>query len=224
MNSESQESKRRRGRPATLSRERILAAASEIPTSEFSMRAVADRLQVTPQSIYYYFKNGNALLAALAEENLAQAPRAPEADWKTYFRQGMLGYRSLLIAADSPALMPEINSSWVRFNDEKSEALLIRMEEFVAVLTQSGFTSQQAIEVWNLGTTLVVRSLVTRLSDPEVQDHWNALRADVDSLGADRFPTLRDVLSEDPTTTVDEWFSRIVEVAVEGVAAVYRVK
>jgi hypothetical protein len=108
-------------------------------------------------------------------------------------------------------------------NDEKSEGLLIRMEEFVAFFIQAGFRPIEAIEVWNLGTTLVVRSVVTRLSDQEIHDHWRALRTDIESLGADRFPALRDALSEEPSQ-VEEWFGRIVEVAVEGVAAVYGVK
>ena len=220
---ESKDSKRQRGRPATLSREIILEAASAIPMKEFSIRTVAERLKVSPSSIYYYYKNGKALLAALAEEDLARAPKTSDADWRTYFRQCMLSYRSLLIASDSAALLPEINGSWVRLNNETSEALLTQMEEFVGVLMKAGFSPQEAIEVWNLGTTLVVRSLVTRLTDQGVQDHWSELRSDVESLGADRFPTLRVVLSEDPTTTVDDWFGRIVEVAVEGVAAVYGV-
>ena len=212
-----------RGRPATLSRETILEAAAEISLHGFSVRAVAERLRVSPQSIYYYFENRNALLGALAEKGIAQLPGSTAPDWQTYFREGMMGYRRFLIASESPALLPEINSSWVRLNDQASEGLLLQMEAFVDFFIKAGFRPQEAIEVWNLGTTLVVRSLVTRLNDQEVQDHWRALRTDVESLGAERFPVLSQVLREDPNP-VDEWFGRIVEIAVEGVAAVYGVK
>lgn len=221
--SEKQEEKRQRGRPPGLSRERILEAAAAIPLPSFSVRAVAEHLKVSPQSIYYYFENRNALLGALAEESLARLPDMTAPNWQTYFRESLLGYRRWLLASKSPALLPEINSSWARLNDEKSEGLLIRMEEFVAFFIQAGFRPIEAIEVWNLGTTLVVRSVVTRLSDQEIHDHWRALRTDIESLGADRFPALRDALSEEPSQ-VEEWFGRIVEVAVEGVAAVYGVK
>ena len=55
-----------RGRPPTLSRDSILAIAAKIPVEGFSLRVVADRLGVSPQSIYYYFNSKNALLGVLA--------------------------------------------------------------------------------------------------------------------------------------------------------------
>ena len=212
-----------RGRPATLSRESILSIAGEIPLEGFSLRGVAERLGVSPQSIYYYFDSKNALLGALAEESVALLPDVEARDWQSYLRQSLLGYRRWLLDSGSPALAPEINSSWARFNDQVSEGVLIRMEAFVAFFVRAGFTSIQAVEVWNLGTTLVTRSLITRLGDQEVEHHWRALRDDVEGLGAERFPTLSGALSEKPPP-VDEMFERIVEIAIEGVAAVYGVE
>ena len=212
-----------RGRPATLSRTSILEIAAEIPLEGFSLRGVAERLGVSPQSIYYYFDSKNALLGALAEDSIALLPNVDAHDWQSYLRQSLLGYRSWLLRSGSPALVPEINSSWARFNDEASEAILIRMEAFVDFFVRAGFTPLQAIEVWNLGTTLVTRSLITRLGDHEVEHHWRALRGDVESMGGERFPMLSGALSEKPPP-VDEMFERIVEIAIEGVAAVYGVE
>ena len=211
---------KQRGRPATLSRKSIEAAAAKIPLEGFSLRAVAERLGVSPQSIYYYFKGKNALLGALAEESVAKLPEVEARDWRSYLRQSLIGYRNWLVSSGSPALQPEIASSWARLNDQTSEAVLTRMESFVDFFVQAGFTPHQAIEVWNLGTTLVVRSLVTRLSNEDVDAHWQALHSDVEALGAERFPNLSKALTERPPP-VDEWFERIVEIAIEGVAAVY---
>jgi AcrR family transcriptional regulator len=200
----------------------IIEAAADVALGKFSFRTVADELGVSTQSIYHYFPNKNALLAAMAEESFTKLPTVDTHDWRSYFRTSLLGYRSWLLNSASPVLEPEINGSWARLNDEPSEGILNLMESFVSFLVAAGFTSHQAIEVWNLGTTLVVRSLITRLGDEEIADHWRALQEDVRSLGAENFPTLSDALSQAPPPA-QEMFERIVEVAIEGVAAVYEV-
>lgn len=61
---------RKRGRRAGISREMVLRAALEIAESEgaepISLNAVARRLHVTPMAIYSYFANRDELLQALA--------------------------------------------------------------------------------------------------------------------------------------------------------------
>ena len=213
---------RQRGRPATLTREMILEAAADIAMGKFSFRAVADALGVSAQSIYHYFPNKNALLGAMAEDSVTKFPTVDTHDWRSYFRTSLVGYRSWLLNSASAVLVPEINGTWARFNDEPSEAVLNLMESFVSFFVAAGFTSHQAIEVWNLGTTLVVRSLIARLGDEEIADHFQALQEDVRSLGAENFPTLSEALSQEPPLAQD-MFERIVEVAIEGVAAVYEV-
>ena len=94
------------GRPPTLEREQILAAAAEIPLKDFSVRAVADRLRVSPQSIYYYFENKTSLLGAMASEALLDLPQIEASDWRGYFRQSLLGYRAWVMASESPARLP----------------------------------------------------------------------------------------------------------------------
>ena len=213
---------RQRGRPATLTREMILEAAADIAMGKFSFRAVADALGVSAQSIYHYFPNKNALLGAMAEDSVTKFPTVDTHDWRSYFRTSLVGYRSWLLNSASAVLVPEINGTWARFNDEPSEAVLNLMESFVSFFVAAGFTSHQAIEVWNLGTTLVVRSLIARLGDEEIADHFRALQEDVRSLGAENFPTLSEALSQEPPLAQD-MFERMVEVAIEGVAAVYEV-
>ncbi|NRA08948.1 MAG: TetR family transcriptional regulator [Myxococcales bacterium] len=212
-----------RGRPPTLSRDTILAIAAKIPVEGFSLRVVADRLGVSPQSIYYYFNSKNALLGVLAEQSVAQFPPIEASDWQSYYRNSMLGYRRRLLASDSPALAPEITSTWARFNDQPSEAILLRMEAFVDFFVRAGFTAHQAIEVWNLGVTLVARSVITRLSDGEIEQHWQGMRADIESLGVERFPRLSAALAEQGPQ-MEEMFERMVEIAIEGVAAFYGVE
>ncbi|MGY8802919.1 MAG: hypothetical protein ACKVK6_01640, partial [bacterium] len=144
------------------------------------------------------FPNKNALLGAMAEDSVTKFPTVDTHDWRSYFRTSLVGYRSWLLNSASAVLVPEINGTWARFNDEPSEAVLNLMESFFSLLDAAGFKSHQANEVWNLGTTLVVRSLIARLGDEEIADHFQALQKDVRSLGAENFPTLSEALSQEP--------------------------
>jgi AcrR family transcriptional regulator len=60
--------------PSKTSRGAIVAAAVEIieqiPAEDVSMRAVARKLGLAPNALYYYFRNRSALEAAVAAEGL----------------------------------------------------------------------------------------------------------------------------------------------------------
>ena len=61
-------------RPSKTSREAIIAAAVKIidqgPAEDLSMRAVARRLGLTPNALYYYFRDRKTLEAAVAAEGI----------------------------------------------------------------------------------------------------------------------------------------------------------
>jgi AcrR family transcriptional regulator len=76
--------------PSKTSREAIVAAAVELvdqgPTEDLSMRAVARKLGLAPNALYYYFRDRKALEAAVAAEGIrrmhavlkrAARPRGP---------------------------------------------------------------------------------------------------------------------------------------------------
>ena len=61
-------------RPSKTSREAIVAAAVETidegPAEDLSMRAVARKLELTPNALYYYFRDRKMLEAAVAAEGI----------------------------------------------------------------------------------------------------------------------------------------------------------
>ena len=67
--------KRSRGRPAQLSRERILettlALLQTVPLAELTMQRLARELGITPTALYGYFSNQQALFASVSERVLA---------------------------------------------------------------------------------------------------------------------------------------------------------
>lgn len=67
--------KRARGRPAQLSRERILETTltllQSVPLAELTMQRLARELGITPTALYGYFSNQQALFASVSERVLA---------------------------------------------------------------------------------------------------------------------------------------------------------
>lgn len=209
------------GRPPVLSRELILAAGAAIPMEQFSVRAVAERLSVSPQSIYYYFKSKKALLAAIGEREMAQLPEIDPQDWRAYVRETLITYRNLLLDAESPTAMARFGGGWSNMEGPPSEAFVTRIEAFVGVLGRCGFTTIEAIEIFLLGSTLVTRSLVGQFSQEEAETQHRGLVELLEELGSDRFPNLAHGLTDLETPSIDAIFERHVEVMIEGIAAVY---
>jgi AcrR family transcriptional regulator len=81
----------KRGRPARLSREQIIATAVAMlleGTAEgFSIHRLARALEVTPMAIYRHVDHKDDLMQAVAVELLERfQPRIPDADWQDQLR------------------------------------------------------------------------------------------------------------------------------------------
>jgi len=78
---------RKRGRPARISREAIIATSMGILTTtdvdDFMVKTVAERLGTVPMAIYNYFASREELLEAVADEVcLAFRPPKQKEDWR----------------------------------------------------------------------------------------------------------------------------------------------
>src|SRR6185312_12944183 len=85
--------KRSRGRPAQLSRERILETTlnllQNVPLAELTMQRLARELGTTPTALYGYFDNQEELFRAVSERVLAGVDLEPvrRADnWRAVLR------------------------------------------------------------------------------------------------------------------------------------------
>lgn len=98
----------RRGRPPTLSRERVLdvavAYADANGLAGLTMRAVADRLGVEAMSLYHYLPGKDHLLDGLVdqvmvevEEEVAAIPTAGGAGWRQDLRDRFLAARRVMV-------------------------------------------------------------------------------------------------------------------------------
>lgn len=90
--------RRGRGRPATLSQEKILAAAVEIPIEELTMPRVAEALEVHTSSLYRHFPSRDELVAALARSHILgiEMEEFDVDEWQSWLRHASLQLYDLL--------------------------------------------------------------------------------------------------------------------------------
>lgn len=79
---------RRRGRPARISRDRILAVAAEIGVENLTMAAVAERLGTTHQALYTWVKDRDELVELVSDLFVKRLEPLvlPDGDWREVLR------------------------------------------------------------------------------------------------------------------------------------------
>jgi len=98
-----QETTRRKGRPPSLSRERILEVADTFTFDELSMPALAAALGVSQASLYYYFENRQALVEEMLESVLRDLELGEIGDrhWRELVVEVATATRTLILKRES---------------------------------------------------------------------------------------------------------------------------
>lgn len=134
----------RGGRPAQLSRERILDVARQIPARELSMPVVARHLGVSATALYRHFESRDSLFVALGAQ-LAQKfdLRPPDpAGWREWLIDtGVALFRFL---DDNPAIL--VAPSWAHIAGMGQRML----ESAHATLEGAGFDAETSAEIWGV--------------------------------------------------------------------------
>lgn len=131
-----------RGRPRTLSRDRVLAAAvalaDEAGLDAVTMRGVAAGLDVEAMSLYHHLPGKEALLdglvtSVMAEVDEATAALGPADDWRTTVRERCLAARRVMLRHPwAPALIGSRTSV--------PPAVYAHYEALLAVMVDAGFS------------------------------------------------------------------------------------
>ncbi|UGT61906.1 TetR/AcrR family transcriptional regulator C-terminal domain-containing protein [Nocardia asteroides] len=210
---------RRPGRPAKLSRERIVAAASELPLDSLTMQGVADRLGVDRKALNYYVSDRAGLLQLLAlnafETEIAGLRFGPETGWPELLRLCAAAMRAAYLQVGG--LISAIDFGAVRGNDA-----LGTVERILTRLIEAGFTSREA------GRTLTLLADIARAAayetlentggPPEPQAH-NVVHA-LAGAGGEQFPALRRIAAErDAVRDRGVQFEFDLDVVLAGLAA-----
>ncbi|MEM7413469.1 MAG: TetR family transcriptional regulator [Myxococcota bacterium] len=171
-----------------LSRQRVLETALDVVRQEgadrLSLRAVSQRLGVTPMALYNHFENKNDLLAGvldlLVREAAAFDHDVPRDDWRAWTKESFLGmYASL---RDHPGLVALTVGL-----DELTPATREASGLALTVLRDAGFSAEDAVRLFATLSRFVLGSVMLpmlRVSPPEVvpQSPDDSVRAGIETI------------------------------------------
>ncbi len=132
------------GRPAKISRERILEEARQLGAGELSFPRIAQRLGVRPPALYYHFASREELLNALAVELAKEfdlKPGQPKR-WRAWLEETTLHFYDMLRA--NPAVFEVGNwRGLAMFGVPVLETVL-------ATLEAAGYSLEDAGRAWEV--------------------------------------------------------------------------
>jgi AcrR family transcriptional regulator len=135
------------GRPAQLSRERIVATALELDLDTMTMRGLADRLGVRHSTLYGWVSGRGELLDLISAVTIEKTlpPDDPiDGDWRTWLAGLARRMRTELLSAPGHAARLR-DSSFRAHRDQAHERLHSRVLD---ALTSSGLAPEEAARTW----------------------------------------------------------------------------
>jgi AcrR family transcriptional regulator len=161
------------GRPRSIDRDKIVAAATEIGIERLTMRAVAEHLGVTTQALYNHIGGRRELLALLANDygdafEFSADPASSWQDWLVAFARSL---RTRLLARPGTAAS-------VATRGPTSPAAVRFVDHTIAKMSTDGFDEQEALLAYKAVLELVVGMVQrqeTRDADPERDQAHRAL-------------------------------------------------
>lgn len=218
-------SRHSRGRPNVLDRITILEAATRIPRERFSLRELAEMLNVSTQSLYHYFPNKKSIFDAIAEEVVKSVPVVKrELGWREYLKEAFRGYRDWLLTTGFYGNRPQPTKKLEVFRvaGHPSSELLKRLDDFVFVFRRDGFELSQIVEIWIFFQKLLRRLDLHQTQNDGMQCAWENLLVDISASESVEFTELEDLIGLE-VVEVDDLHEALIDVFVEGIAARYGV-
>ncbi len=223
--------KRVRRARGSLSREEILAGASELIERHglrpLSMPGLARHLGSGVTSIYWYFRSKDELLVALVEhvtnQLCARLPPVSRRPWDEEFEDYFLAFREE--ARRTPVFL-ELFAHHPRFlfsPPAVARTLVQRLEDEKLVLVRAGLSAEQASQVHSIcstytgGFVLLEHRLVDEHPKGSVDEQADPLVAGLDPLAS---PTLTQLQSFENTPWLDDAHFRLgLRILIEGIRA-----
>ncbi|MBI4934053.1 MAG: TetR/AcrR family transcriptional regulator C-terminal domain-containing protein [Actinobacteria bacterium] len=208
------------GRPAALSRERIISAAvvlaARAGVDQLTVRALGDELGCDPTALYRHFRNMEELHRAVGDHFLADvdvAPR-PRESWRTAVRRLCRELRQAQLR--QPRLAVFVRSAPTRLQNEVAitEALLRE-------LAKGGFRAPAAARAYHALIEFTVGSATidAALASQPVATReatYRTWRSDYAALPADEFPAIAAVASHLYQGSADRRFDDALDALLAG--------
>ncbi|MQY24327.1 TetR/AcrR family transcriptional regulator [Nocardia macrotermitis] len=187
----------------------ILDAAVELldrGPAALTMRALADRLEVTSAALYYWFPSKAHLMDAIAAHVAARivAGESETGSWKVRLKALAVAIREA--AVDHPQTF-----NWV-FTNYASQPPLAKIDEaMVAVLLNAGFTARQAL----LAKGSVLRFVVGDLGLTQKTEG----DTDTSDLDPVQYPHLSSLCADDAAIPPKDYLDFGLDRIIDGIAA-----
>jgi AcrR family transcriptional regulator len=141
MSARAAQRKNPRGRPQTITRERLVEAAIEMGLVNLTLAGIARRLGITVQSIYNYVKDRDELVKLTADVLAERFPMPEDAneEWKDWIYK--VAYALKRTYEHAPGIAMIIMSTPYHSAPHRAE----RWETALKVAARSGFCTERAI-------------------------------------------------------------------------------
>ena len=155
----------RRGRPPRIDRAAIARAAGEIPLSDLSLQAVADRLGVSVPGLYHYVQGRDELFALAAEQSVRRLPLPVDRDqhWAVWLHEWAVYIRSAFVS--DPGLLKQYVDGAIGV-----EVKADNIDAALAVCIRQGFSASEALAVYDLVSECALGAAVSQIREDRARE------------------------------------------------------
>jgi AcrR family transcriptional regulator len=165
-----------------------LAAIDRVGLDAFSVRSLAQMLQVYPTAIYWYVPNRNALLAHVVKLALREVmPETDPRDWEAFLTELFRRYRAAV--KRHPNIAPLIGAQLV----SNAGVDFTLVDRIIEALEHAGFAGDKLLAAFDVVIAAKVGFVTVEFANLPAEDalRWaETMRETVDALDRERYPHL----------------------------------
>jgi AcrR family transcriptional regulator len=208
------------GRPRSIDKDKILAAAAQMSAAELSMPALADRLGVSVQALYRHVSGRDEVLRLLNRQALStmELPPVDRRPWSEWLLAYARAWREVLLRCPG-------NISQVDIGAPGTPTSLDNAERAYEVLVAAGFSEAEAVELFVLLGRFMYGWVTGELDYAAAARDGNPYRRFYEELASrrtDEVPIMRRLSLVWPRP--EEMFDEAVRTLLAGVAARRRLR
>jgi AcrR family transcriptional regulator len=205
----------KRGRPAKLSPDQIVAEAVELimdaSGKPFSIHRLAGVLEVTPMAIYRHFRNKDELMQAVAQQLMdGLQPQIPEADWPEQLRAWAFAARAHFL--EKPALFGILG-----WKEHIAGAWLRQIAVIGRIVTRTGLQKNALAEAVQWTANTLMGSIYFEISSRD--SGYRVSPEDLESLPPEDARIVKDIMKRLLQKDADAVFGDCVERVIEALRA-----
>jgi AcrR family transcriptional regulator len=201
----------KRGRPARLSRDQIVAAAVELVVDgsgePFSVHRLARALEVTPMAIYRHVENKEELMQAVAQQLMQDfRPQIPEGEWPEQLRAWAFAARAHFLG--KPALFGILG-----WKEHIAGAWLRQVAVLARIIAKTGLENRELADAVQWAANTVMGHIYFEVSGRE--SGYRVSAGDISMLSPEDAILVRGIMKHLVRKKADTVFSDTVERAIE---------